>query len=679
MDLSSFRVTMYKSIIDSGRIAVNPLTVLVGKNEAGKTSLLKALHKFNPYSPEPYDMAREWPRGHRKDRDDKQVVCSAEFGLSATEIEDLTAITDQQMTTTSVTITRDYAGRLEVLFPSGIFPDKIHPNDVDAACSSLPVIPEPVGDEFRRVAQTCEVEARRLAHEGRFTELAQLQGTQVPMLQKAVTPGNPQPQYSNEQNCIGQYNSQLQQIANRLSTTPSIQKRAHEYIVTHLPTFTYMSDYRTFTGGAQLDQVKQRKDRNQLTEADRTMMMVMGLAGLDLEDEVRKGNSPDREQRQYDLDDASATLTRTISDRWKQRRYEVQFRADGQYFYTFVKDEHDPSLIRLEERSKGFQWFFSFDLMFMYESKGTFKNCVVLLDEPGLHLHPDAQRDLLKRMEEYAKGNNLIYTTHLPFMIDLREPERIRVLSETERGTIVTDDLTQTQPEAKLVLQAALGMSGSTSYLLSARNLVVEGVDDYWVVAELSNLLQRSGEEHLPDDVFITAAGGASEAAYIATLMIGQRLDVVVLLDSDKAGKDARNALVKKWLTRYNSCQAEVINIAEAVGTPGDDVAIEDLFPDDFYLQKVNQAYKKELTGTSLTVADLRGEDQLCKRVERALGERSIAFNKGRVAKLIRESLGRMKNANSLPPETKEKAQNLIAKIRTSFRVGAGPESVTED
>lgn len=125
--------------------------------------------------------------------------------------------------------------------------------------------------------------------------------------------------------------------------------------------------------------------------------------------------------------------------------------------------------------------------MFMYESQGTFKDCVILLDEPGLHLHPDAQKDLLVRMEAYAKDNTLIYTTHLPFMIDLRSPERIRVLSETEKGVIVTDDLTQSQPEGKFVLQAALGMSGSTSYLVAQRNIVVEGVDDYWIITELSS------------------------------------------------------------------------------------------------------------------------------------------------------------------------------------------------
>ena len=50
MDLICFRVTMYKGILDSGWVEVNPLTVLVGKNESGKTSLLKALHKLNPYT-----------------------------------------------------------------------------------------------------------------------------------------------------------------------------------------------------------------------------------------------------------------------------------------------------------------------------------------------------------------------------------------------------------------------------------------------------------------------------------------------------------------------------------------------------------------------------------------------------------------------------------------------------
>ena len=71
----------------------------------------------------------------------------------------------------------------------------------------------------------------------------------------------------------------------------------------------------------------------------------------------------------------------------------------------------------------------------------------------------------------------------------------------------------------------------------------MEGVDDYWIVTELSNLLIRAGQAGLPEDVMVTASGGASEAAYIATLMVGQELQVVVLLDTDTSGDRAQN----KW------------------------------------------------------------------------------------------------------------------------------------
>jgi len=665
MKLTEFRVQMYRCILDSGWIKVTPLTVVVGKNEAGKTTLLRALHKFNPFKPEPYSMDSEWPRGHRKKRNDAQVVCAARFELSDEEKEELAKLTDQAIDDlTTIEVTKDYAGRFEVLFPSNLFPDKLHPNDIDKICASLPALQEAVGASFREKAMELADEARRLAHEGRFTELQNLHSQHISLLQQAMSPQNQNPQRQNEQQYINQYQAKLQEIANQLSSAPSIQKKAHEYIVKRLPTFIYMSDYRAFRGSAQLDQVKQRKDRNQLTEEDKTLLTIMELSGLDLDSEVEKGNQPDREQRQYDLDDASATLTNEIADRWKQRRYEVQFRADGQLFYTFVKDEHDPSLIRLEERSKGFRWFFSFDLMFMYESKGTFKGCVILLDEPGLHLHPDAQKDLLRRMEEYAKDNTLIYTTHLPFMIDLRAPERIRVLSETENGIVVTDDLTQSQPEGKFVLQAALGMSGTTSYLVAQRNLVVEGVDDYWIITELSRLLDGAGLPALPTDVFITPAGGASEAGYIATFMIGQKLDVVVLLDSDKSGEDAREKLVKKWLTRYHSTPAHVLSLGECVGVQDREFSIEDLFPDDFYLERVKKVYGKQLAAAGETDLELVGNDQLCKRVERALEKIGIKFNKGSVAKVIRSDLCKLKSADDLPEQTKKMVQKLFERIR---------------
>src|SRR5712692_687373 len=62
LHLSRFRVRNFRNIDDSGWIPVERVTAFVGRNESGKTALLKALHKFNPATPEPHNPQREFPR-----------------------------------------------------------------------------------------------------------------------------------------------------------------------------------------------------------------------------------------------------------------------------------------------------------------------------------------------------------------------------------------------------------------------------------------------------------------------------------------------------------------------------------------------------------------------------------------------------------------------------------------
>ncbi len=666
MDLISFRVTMYKGILDSEWVEVNPLTVLVGKNESGKTSLLKALHKLNPYTAEPYVMAKEWPRGRRRERNQKQEVCRAKFQLSDQEKSELTQTAENATFPDTVEVSRNYAGDLKIEFEEDILSNKRHPDDIDNAFNILPQLQDEFGDPFKKCVEECIKEVKILAHEERFAELPELAQKHEPLLRQTVSPTEP-PQVI-ENNFISQYLADLQKLVEALEPLPSIQSKVHKYVTDHLPTFIYMDDYRAFRGTAQLDEIKSRQDQNRLTEEDKTFLTILNLSALDLNELVRfgQGNSENVEQRQYDLNDGAATLTAEISGRLRQRNYEIDYRADGQRFLTFVKDDRDPSLIELEERSKGFQWFFSFDLMFMHESKGTFEGCVVLLDEPGLHLHPEAQKDLLDRLEYYAEGNTLLYTTHLPFMIDLNHPDRIRVLKETDDGIIVTTNLVESPPEATLVLQAALGMKYSQSFLIAKRNLVVEGVNDYWILTELSNLLRRAGEEGIPEDVRVTPGGSASQAVHVATFMIGQELDVVALFDSDNAGRGSRDELIKNWITRYTTANAGVILLGDAVEADSD-FALEDLFPEKFITDIVKDAYSKQLAATEIDEITLQGEDILWKRIERFMEAQEIKITKGAIATRWRNKLSNMQDASELPDETKEKGIKLFQKIREAF------------
>lgn len=54
----------------------------------------------------------------------------------------------------------------------------------------------------------------------------------------------------------------------------------------------------------------------------------------------------------------------------------------------------------LGNRSKGFQWFFSFLIWFSKIQGDKNKKYILLLDEPGLSLHASAQDDLLRFIDE---------------------------------------------------------------------------------------------------------------------------------------------------------------------------------------------------------------------------------------------------------------------------------------
>jgi predicted ATP-dependent endonuclease of OLD family len=302
----------------------------------------------------------------------------------------------------------------------------------------------------------------------------------------------------------------------------------------------------------------------------------------------------------------------------------------------------------------------------MHDSGGTFENCVLLLDEPGLHLHPGGQADLLKRLDAYAAKNILIYSTHLPFLVDLREPNRIHVIQQKDGYATVTDDLGASGPDEKMTLQAALGMKLNQHYLISERNLVVEGVDDFYIVSELSNLLRKAGKNSLPDDVEITASGGASEAVYMATFMVGQGLKVLALFDSDPEGRNQEERLRTKWITRYKGSRSSSLLLGDAVGAAGD-FAVEDMFPDAYYLGKVTEAHKDKLAKTGETVIPLVGEGLLVNRIQRGCEKIGIAFNKGSVAKLIRRDLSAMQDPSKLDPKTLDWAEKLFGAVNAAL------------
>ena len=93
--------------------------------------------------------------------------------------------------------------------------------------------------------------------------------------------------------------------------------------------------------------------------------------------------------------------------------------------------------IELEFRSRGFQWFFSFYLVFLVESGGRHKDAILLIDEPGLHLHPMAQQKLIRVLD----GNLLETASQI-----LEEIGQEQVAAFGLDGLIVVDLIHRDQP-----------------------------------------------------------------------------------------------------------------------------------------------------------------------------------------------------------------------------------------
>ena len=258
-------------------------------------------------------------------------------------------------TAAQVVVTKNYAGDYGVTFPGPAdrFPDCPAPSAVDQVCAELTLPTTPVGDGFTRAVAACIAEVKQFAYQGNFAEIAKLHDAQRENLDNAGSVERPHSE--NEAHFIAAYLKLLPQIGAELAALPTLARQARDYVIQHLPTFIYMDEHRSFEGTANLDQVKQRLD--QPMPQDETLLMIFKLAGLDLNKLIEQGNAQDQDtirERQYDLQDAAQILTEAVAHRWAQDPYKVQFRADGQRFFTEIEElDKNIGMLPLEEQSRG--------------------------------------------------------------------------------------------------------------------------------------------------------------------------------------------------------------------------------------------------------------------------------------------------------------------------------------
>lgn len=449
---------------------------------------------------------------------------------------------------------------------------------------------------------------------------------------------------------------------------------ASDYLMKRLPTFIYFESYAIIDSRIHLPSFVQKLKSGALSPDEKTAQTLFSMVNLDPELILKLGETKGKkdEQIRKELDErairvsrASVNMTGDLVKIWEQRQNRVDFDVDGDYMRLWVTDNIDGSKIELEERSKGFQWFLSFYIVFNVESEKGHKDAILLLDDPGLYLHAAAQYDLIKVFRKLSKTNQLIYTTHSPFMIDMDALESVRTVTESkEEGTKISAEAWSTDKDALFPLQAALGYSMSQSLFVGKNNLIVEGITDFWYLSGLSNILREAGREHISEEIVISPAGGARKTALLAAMLAGQKLKVGVLLDTDAEGKRVRDDIVKNRIIKDN----RVIFVTEAIEDVNREMEFEDLFPESFYLNYVNKAYNKELGDNSLPSPLTSRKPRVRQRIEEAFEQRKLKFHKTRPARLMLEDFGSM-TLKDLPKGLVNNLEKLFEMINKRLRV----------
>lgn len=527
MKLLRYKVLNFRSVEDSGWIECDNVTTLVGINESGKSNLLLALWKLNPARGGEIDILHDMPVSRLSELREKPeavpfVTAEFEVESEAALISERTGYKVEEGFVFSVT--RYYSGKRLYSYING------EPELIE--------ITEPGDDsnekkEFIKLPDCLAKEMPKFVYYSNYGNLS----SKI-YLPHAV-------KWLNDENIAG-------------ITIREDQVRTLRVLFD----FVNLNPREILELGADPKPKQNARPNEGITEAD-----------------IKKAQD-NKEKRSILLQSASAKLTRQFKEWWKQGEYTFRLDADGEYFSILVSDSLRTDEVDLELRSTGLQWFLSFYLIFLVESQEENKNAIILLDEAGLTLHPMAQKDLANFFNELSKSNQIINTTHSPFIVDTTSIDRCRVVYSDNSGkTVASSNLRENagplNTKSIYAVHAALGLSVSDILLQGSKNVVIEGVSDQFYLNGIKLFLIRQGLIKPETDIMFIPSGGVKGVSGVISIIGGKNDEVpVTIVDSDNIGKNAAKNLRAGIYKENPKSVIEIENITKMANSE-----IEDIIP----------------------------------------------------------------------------------------------------
>ena len=558
MRLIKARVQGYRSIIDSGYFDVEQMkTIFVGPNEAGKSALLQALQKLNPpVGTAGFDPLRDYPRS----KYDEDIECKKVDPSRFTVVEGHFVLSDDE----KETVPAEYR---DLVYVHGKYLDNHSWHRLDNAPNKLTY--GAIEKDILRLASHMESNANDGETNGVPSPISakirkDITTVITPLTSSTAITADTATQFTNWLNVNLAYITENGQDEKRFDTlkillaAPALRKSILEQCGLLLPTFILFNNYFRIHPSIHLSNLVQRieqklLDDDQYDYGNVCLLKFLGFTAKELSQtgvaspvnnnpaEIQKYKDT-LDRRDYRLNAASIRLSDEICRIWnpnldKGEASKLRIKADGQYLKVVVEDELGVE-VELNQRSEGFQWLVSFLVVFFSEAADEHKNAILLLDEPGMSLHGLKQVEFRETLTRLSESNQTIFTTHSPFLVGSNELDLVRVVEMMTRrqGTLVHTTVAAVDSAALLPLQEALGYDLAQSLFFQQKNLVLEGLTDYWYIEAISELLSFDKKLSLDSKIAMIPANCAGKVVYYATMLHAQNLKVVALLDSDTEG-----------------------------------------------------------------------------------------------------------------------------------------------
>ena len=639
MKLTGVTVYKYKSYDQQQSFPVDDdITIIVGKNESGKTAILEAIAKTNYFSDDgdfKFNPTHDYPRKEKKKYDKSGEIGKAISCTYLLEQEEISEIEKYLgcgvVSKWEFTVTTKYDNTRTVTHP-----------EVD-----INKFLEFIGNKYNLSSENLDIFKTLTSKEEILDAIdghkSEEDDPEKEKLSKVLI--HIKVNYFTDLNWDNWLAAYLWQI----------------HFKPIMPKFMYFDEYYELPSRIDLATISEST-----TQDTKTAKALLELADVNLDDL----KSPDSyEDFKAELEATSIGITQHIFKYWKNNtglrvQFDIENKENRNYPNTIEKylnirvwsDKHHISL-PLSNRSKGFNWFFSFIVWFSRIQEDKSNQYILLLDEPGLNLHAAAQADLLNFLDDLSKEYQIIYTTHSPFMVPHNSLERVRTVYESKNGTTIKDAIEEKDSDTLFPLQAALGYDIAQNLFINKNNLLVEGVSDLIYLTMMSSILEESGLQGIRDDITIVPVGGLDKVTSFISLLKGQNLNIVCALDTftDQKGKARLNSLIDQKIVKdknilfFNEFSRNVGNIAD----------LEDLFSIEEYLKFFNSAFD-EYDDIAASVID--ASKPVIQQINKIIGK--SRYNHYRPS-MTASKLGLSKGDFS--QETIERFENLFKKINSLF------------